>query len=207
MGAVQAGRGARRAWFGCATAPLIHGNAQWAATAALFSRRHGRVRAAVQPARRLARRAAAQGERPDHHRGRHGAAADRGLPGGAVRPLLCAGDLQQRRAVLAGGQGRVPDPAAEHRGNRCDRRVGDRLHRPGLRLGRQQAGRGADGHARTINDRDRRAQPTGWPRRDRPTRARRPHPARLLQGPGQDRGPVRGGGRCPVRGARRPRQG
>ena len=66
---------------------------------------------------------------------------------------------------------------------------------------------GPDCHRRPVHDRDRRAQQASRARRYRQDRPRRPHPAGLLQGPGQDGGAVRRGRRRPVRRAWRLRQG
>ena len=82
-------------------APLIHGNAQWAALMAPVRRRHRRAAAAVRRGRGVAGDRAAQGQRGRAHRRRHGPADDRGLPRGRLRRVVGLRDLQQRRAVLA----------------------------------------------------------------------------------------------------------
>ena len=106
-------------------------------------RRHGGVRAAVRPARGLARRAAAR-----------------------VNVLMIIGDAMARPLIEAyqeeeydvssllaissnaalfspSVKDQYLDAAAERRHHRRDRRVRDRLHRPRLRVGGQQEGRGA----------------------------------------------------------------
>ncbi len=76
-------------------------------------RGHGRDPAEVRPARGLGGGPAAPGQRAVDHRRRDGAAADGGPRGRRLRHLLA--DLAQlhRRAVLARGQGRVRQGAAQ----------------------------------------------------------------------------------------------
>ena len=128
-------------------------------------------------------------------------------PAATTRPRWSPCRLQ-RRAVLARGQGRVPASAAERGHHRRDRLLRDRLHRHRLR----QRGR----RARAAARRSPRAPTSSCstttggavrPRADRPAGPRRAHPARLLQGPGEDRGDVRRGRRQALRGARRLRPG
>ena len=148
-------------------------------------------------------RSAAQGQRAGDHRRRDGAAADRGLPRGQLRRLVPAGPVLQRRALLARGQGRLRGGAAARRRHGGDRVHRDGLRGPGLRPGRCGAARGTDRDPGARRHRAGSGQPPGAARRGRPAGPGRSRPARLLQGPGQDRGDARRGGRETVRRARR----
>ena len=77
----------------------------------------------------------------------------------------------------------------------------------GLVTAGREAARRTDRHAGAGRHRAGSGQPAGGARRGRPAGPGRARPARLLQGPGQDRGHARRGGRETVRRARRPGPG
>ena len=166
-------------------------------------RGHGRDHAEVRSARGLGGGAAAPGQRAVDHRRRDGAAADGGAGRGRLRHVLAHLRQLHRRAVLARGQGRVRQGAAQRVHQRGDRLDRDRLRRHRVR----QRGRRAPGRShrqrRARRDRDRRGRPRVRSRADRQAGARRARTARLLQGPGQDGRDVHRGERQALRGARR----
>ena len=97
-------------------APLIHGNAQWAGADGAVRRRHRRAADAVRPGRGVEGRRAPQGQRHRADRRRDGAADDRGVHRRAATTCRRVyRDLQQRGAVLAEREERVPRSAAQRR--------------------------------------------------------------------------------------------
>ena len=134
-------------------APLIHGNAQWAALMALFGGDTVVLLPQFDPDEVWQAVAAAQGERHRADRRRDGPADDRGVRARRLRRVERVRGLEQRGVVLAERQEPVPRAAAEQRRHRRDRLVRDRLH--GHRHGdqgqraRRRAARGSSrrGHA------------------------------------------------------------
>ena len=166
-------------------APLIHGNAQVAALAGLFSG-ETIVMLPAFDAREIWRAV-------ERHQVNVlviiGDAMARPLveayADGGLRRLLAGRHVLQRGAVLPGRQGRLRQGAARRRHHRGDRLHRDRLRRAQLRERRRAASRRPDRHGRPGRHRDRRRRPAGGARPGGQAGPGRPRAARLLQGPGQ----------------------
>ena len=171
-------------------APLIHGTAQVAALAGLFGGDTVVLLPQFDPDEIWRAVAAAQGQRAGHHRRRDGPAADRG----ATRPASYdASSLVAISSSAALFSPAVKDACVEALPERGHHR-GDRLHRDRLR--RASAFVSAGERAPRRPDASRPGPDVivldddGQPVRSRPGRPAGPgraRPARLLQGPGQDR--------------------
>ena len=144
-------------------APLIHGNAQVAALAGLFTGETIVMLPAFDPNEIWRAIERHQRQRAGDHRRRDGPAAGRVVPGRGVRRLLAGRRLLQRGTVLPGGQGRLRQGAARRRHHRGDRLHRDRLRRDQLRQRRRPAPRRPDRDGRPGRHRARRQQPARAP--------------------------------------------
>ena len=207
-------RGARRAasrepaCVALLTPPLMHVSAHWLRFSALFGGGTVVLHAA-RPLRRrrdLAARRREKASTSRHRRRRHGAAAADALDGDARARTTCrrcSSSAPAARSCRRRPRTSIAEllPERDRSSTRSARpRPGDRQQ---VDVGRRPSGRASRSNEQTaVLDDDLRPVAPGLGR-GRPAGPPRPHPARLLQGPGEDRRDVRRGrrralGRCPA---------